>query len=163
MIVSSFTDAILGGSALSCKADPHKTFPHHSPMARTREVDTDALGTFGRNLRRLIGTGSVNAWASKHGMTQSTINRIVTGDMDPTERVMAKVAAAVGLDVWQMLVPDMDPQNAPVIQDASAAERKLYAELKVKLDELAEIREGGNTRPSSFDASPRPKLPKPRR
>lgn len=113
--------------------------------------DDTPLSVFATNLKALIGRQSVNAWAKKHNLTQSTINRIVTGKMDPTTGQVDDIAKAAGLFSWQLLVPQLDPQNPPVLREANSHERDLYNRLKQTIDELEELRERGNTGPGTFD------------
>lgn len=92
----------------------------------------DDLPLVARNLAKLIGDESVNAWAKRHGLTQTTINRIKTGKMDPTVSQLERIAHAVNdqgghhLSAWSLLVEDFDPKNPPVILRAGSPELRLY-------------------------------------
>lgn len=61
------------------------------------------------NIKRLIkATGlTVNGWAVKHEMTQSTIARITGGKLDPTTGQVAAIAGKLGVQAWQLLDPDL--------------------------------------------------------
>jgi transcriptional regulator with XRE-family HTH domain len=94
-------------------------------------ANEDEKPTVARNLKALIGDESVNSWARKHGLTQTTINRIVTGKMDPTVGLLERIAAAVNeqgghLEGWQLMVDGFDPRNPPILLAATPAERLLY-------------------------------------
>lgn len=60
---------------------------------------------------------------------QSTVSRILAekhaADLDTLE----SIARATGYTVWQLMVPNMDPSNPPVIQNATQ-ERELYDRLR---------------------------------
>lgn len=93
--------------------------------------DEDEKPTVARNLKALIGEETVNSWARRHGLVQSTINRIVIGKMDPTVGLLNRIAEAVNerggrLEGWQLMIEGYDPRNAPILLVASAAERHLY-------------------------------------
>jgi hypothetical protein len=111
---------------------------------------------FGKNLLAVIEfeaarrreVFSVNAWAIRHGFTQTTVARMLN-TQDPSTKLVAKAAEAAGLEPWAMLVPDLDPQNPPVLYGLQ--QKELIDRLKKKIGETAEILQGGNTRPGSFD------------
>jgi transcriptional regulator with XRE-family HTH domain len=86
------------------------------------------LSVVARNLKALIGEGvSVNSWALRHKLTQTTINRIVTGKMSPTADQLDKIAAAVNeqggrIEGWHLMVQSFSPRNPPILLTPSAAE-----------------------------------------
>lgn len=96
-------------------------------------AENDQLPLVARNLKALIGDESVNAWSKRHGLTQTTINRIATGKMDPTVGQLERIATAVNergghhLSAWSLMVEGFDPKNPPVILRAGAPELELYA------------------------------------
>ena len=120
-----------------------------------KQSDEVVLSVFATNLLAAIRHSklSVNAWAKKHKLTQTTVNRIVRGKMDPTTAQVEVIAQSVGLFAWQMLVPGLDPQNPPVLREANKHERELYVRLKQTIEELEELREAGNTTPGSLDGN----------
>jgi hypothetical protein len=140
---------MLGVSALLVNAYAPKTRRHHLWVASTDEKVP--LSTFAANLKAVIGKRSVNSWAKAHELTQTTINRIVNGKLDPTSRQIELIAERAGLFPYQLMVPNIDPQNPPVLREASDMERQLYQKLKQTIEELAELREGGSTVPGAFD------------
>ncbi|WP_368408601.1 helix-turn-helix domain-containing protein [Caldimonas mangrovi] len=81
----------------------------------------------GKNLRGLIGEDSVNAWANRHKLSQTTINRIVTGRMDPTVSTLEKIAEAIGEEPWRLLAPSMG--RAPVSFDRLAPDQAMLVTL----------------------------------
>lgn len=94
--------------------------------------EDEDLPLVARNLKALIGEESVNAWSNRHGLTQTTINRIRKGKMDPTVSQLEKIAAAVNeqgghhLSAWSLLVEGFDPKNPPVVLRAGSPELRLY-------------------------------------
>ncbi len=127
MAESVFMIRSLGASALLGKAYPLKANRHHFGMA-----EEDTLPLVARNLSVLIGEESVNSWSKRHGLTQTTINRIKTGKMDPTVGQLEKIAAAVNeqgghhLSAWSLMVEGFDPKNPPVVLRAGSPELRLY-------------------------------------
>lgn len=108
-------------------------------------VENDELPLVARNLAKLIGDESVNSWAKRHGLTQTTINRIKTGKMDPTVSQLERIATAVNeqgghhLSAWSLMVEGFDPKNPPVVLRAGSPELRLY-----EIFEAAKAREGGD-------------------
>lgn len=75
------------------------------------------------------------------GVSQATIGRILNKDEKENTRIdtVAKIARAYGLETWMLLVPGMDPENPPVLQPVTQAERALYAQLQSTVRDLAKI------------------------
>jgi len=65
---------------------------------------------FRENLLALIGPLSVNAWAKAHGMDQTTIQRLINGQ-DPRLSTVLRIAAAVGVQPWQLLLAPDRPER----------------------------------------------------
>lgn len=83
---------------------------------------------------------------------QKTIGRILNRTNEPSLDVIAKVAKVFDLEPWQMLVPHLEPSNAPMLAQQSAALRKLYANLGNTVEAIEGIlREDGNTRPGDLE------------
>ena len=93
---------------------------------------------FAINLRRLIADSqmSVNAWAKDHGLVQTTLARLCRGEMNPTLSILQEIAAAANLEVWQLLVPDLDPRNPPVLRTPNGPEAEFYRRIAEALDKL---------------------------
>lgn len=85
----------------------------------------------GQNLLAAIRKAekSVNAWAKQHGLTQTTVNRILTDTMDPKLSSVQAIADALHVETWHLLVPGLDVSNPPVIQ-MSEKEREMYARIR---------------------------------
>lgn len=60
---------------------------------------------------------------------QKTVGRILNKTNEPSLEVVGKIAKAFGLAAWQMLVPDLEPTNPPMLASESNALKKLYANL----------------------------------
>lgn len=108
---------------------------------------------FHANLRKMVAAysekNSVNLWAIKHGLDQTTVNRILAGQ-DPKLSTVMKIAEKTELDPWQLLLPDLDHKNPPVIRGASETEQRLWKKIDNLLSELGELREMATTRPGTL-------------
>lgn len=85
------------------------------------------------NVRRLMAhhfAGNSNptkALATKAGLALSTVQRVLKGENGATLDNIESIALAFDLSAYQLLAPEIDPTNPPVIKGATEAERRLYA------------------------------------
>jgi transcriptional regulator with XRE-family HTH domain len=83
------------------------------------------------NLKKLMGSneelGSNPKLGKKTGLGASAISRVLNGH-NATLETVDRIGKAFGLPGWQLLIPDLDPGNLPVIQ--SAKEVELYRRLR---------------------------------
>jgi hypothetical protein len=77
------------------------------------------------------GEPSQSALSRKSGADQRTIGRILHQDQSPTVDMLEKLATALDLHAWQLLIPNLDPKNPPVFI-LSKTERDFYR----RIDEL---------------------------
>jgi hypothetical protein len=91
----------------------------------------------GANLSRLIDyqyrsidtrTARLRALQKDCGVTLSSAQRIIDGTTGATLDTLEQLALALHVSVYQLVAPDIDPQNPPIIQGATEAERRLYAQ-----------------------------------
>lgn len=84
------------------------------------------------------GPNNPTALAKKAGIGQASVDRILSKEgVDARIETIAKIAKVYGLEAWQLLVAGMDPNNPPVLQPLSPAERALYESLKAAMTEAA--------------------------
>lgn len=81
-------------------------------------------------LRSGLGPANQSELKRKSGVAQSTIGRILQCETAATIETLEQIAGVYGLQAWQLLVPDMEPSNPPVLAVASPKERELYQRLK---------------------------------
>lgn len=64
----------------------------------------DNLNTFQRSLRALVDASglSVNAWAKRYGLVQSSVDRMVKGGLDPRTSTVEQIAERIGVHPWQL-------------------------------------------------------------
>lgn len=97
---------------------------------------------FRDNLIAVIGKDrSVNSWAKEHGLEQTTVQRIVNGTHEPKLSMIERVARALGVEAWQLMVPGFSLTDRPVLQasDRTAADH-LAARMEQVIAELQELR-----------------------
>ncbi|WKB52995.1 helix-turn-helix domain-containing protein [Eleftheria terrae] len=80
----------------------------------------------GQNLRALIDKAqkSVNAWANEHGLTQTTVNRIIRGQLDPTIGMVERISQVTGIPVIDLLQPNLGASRVPEVR-LTSTERDL--------------------------------------
>jgi transcriptional regulator with XRE-family HTH domain len=119
-----------------------------------KSVQPEGLSPAAINLKALIAKSreqTINAWSVRNEVVQSTVNRIVNGSMDPTVSTLEGIAKKFGLSAWQLLVPDLDPDDPPVLRSANGAERALFDKLKEAMAELERVRD---STPGDFNDLP---------
>jgi hypothetical protein len=93
-----------------------------------------------QNLRRLmddhVELRTQSALARRSKVPQRTIGRIVNKEVTPSLDVLEDLAKPFDLQPWQLLVPNLDPKNPPVLRFASAAEEALYKRIVAAAAEL---------------------------
>ena len=96
------------------------------------------------NLKALMkikgGPNSQSALGKKSGVAQATIGRILNEESAASIETVDDLARAYGLEGWQLLVPGMDPTNAPVLMAATPAEKALYDRLKAAVADIAKLK-----------------------
>lgn len=99
--------------------------------AKEQRPLSKALRALGANVAALIEHqaaikgeyGTQPKVAAKAKVDQKTIWRIVTlAPNEPSLDKVEKIAKVFGLQAWQLLVPDLDPENAPKLQVEELAE-----------------------------------------
>lgn len=64
--------------------------------------------------------------------------------------VIEKVAKAFHMKSWELLVPDLDPTNRPMLRTVSPGEKKLYENAKRASEALVDFLDQANTRPGDL-------------
>jgi transcriptional regulator with XRE-family HTH domain len=66
------------------------------------------------------GIGTQQGLAAASGIGQSSASRILKGEQSVSMNMLESIAAAYGLRGWQLLVPNLDPSNPPVMDAREA-------------------------------------------
>lgn len=95
-------------------------------MAQERDSNT----TLWMNVRALMlkhyGKENLSRLAAECEIGLGTAGRIKEAKTSVGIEVMGKIATRFGLEAWQLLVPDFDPENPPTLQPLNELERKVY-------------------------------------
>jgi len=62
------------------------------------------------------------------------VRRLVAGEHAATTRTVDQIAAAFGMEPYQLLVPGLDPANPQILRILSPAEERLYMALQAARD-----------------------------
>lgn len=83
------------------------------------------------NVARMIerSKSSVRAWAMGNGLDVRKIDRLTKKEYSTTLDTLDEIAAAIGVQPWQLLVPNMDLNNPPLLV-MSEAERQIYERIR---------------------------------
>lgn len=71
------------------------------------------------------------------GVAQSTIGRVVNMQVDATVATLEAVANVYKLQSWQLLVPNLVPNNPPMLRAISEQEKEFYEKIKLAAQELS--------------------------
>jgi transcriptional regulator with XRE-family HTH domain len=98
--------------------------------------------TVAKNLKKIMEAKglSQNRLHELSGISQSSVGRIMEGKVAPRVDSIDAIAKAIGCQPWQLLVPDLDPQNLPALRAITAEERKLYENLRLAAQDLAKYK-----------------------
>jgi transcriptional regulator with XRE-family HTH domain len=69
----------------------------------------------------------VKALVKASGVSKAQVYRVLSSDSGATIDIIERLALALDVQVYQLLIPNLDAKNPQVIQGASAAERQMYA------------------------------------
>lgn len=102
--------------------------PSHRPPGTMRAVVAD-------NIKRRMevcfeqSTNRPKSLAKEAGMSLSSIQRILSTEQAPTTDALEKIAIALDVAPYQLLLIHLDERNPQIVAGESAAERKFYAAL----------------------------------
>jgi hypothetical protein len=76
-----------------------------------------------------------------HTLSQSTINRILNARVSCGVDHLEILASLFGLEPWQLLVPELDPHDPPVLASISKRLEEFQGALKQQAQEIATLRQ----------------------
>ena len=103
------------------------------PTTDSRRLLSDSDEIVRRNIARLMAQhGEVNnsqsALAKRATVDQAFISKLLKGKNSVSVAYLHRIAQALGVDAWQLLVPvEWDLANPPVLTPLSPEEKRLYA------------------------------------
>jgi len=81
--------------------------------------------------------GKVRGWATANKLDTRQIDRIVKQEFATTVDTLEEIAAAIGCQPWQLLVPGMNLHELPMLV-MSPAEREIYERIQALLSKVKE-------------------------
>lgn len=69
------------------------------------------------------------ALAKAAGLSLSSVQRTLSGETGASIDTIERIALALGVSPYQLILPELDVENPQVVTGASAAEKRLYADL----------------------------------
>lgn len=88
-------------------------------------------------MRHHYGRENKSRLATDANTAIGNIQRIMDTNTSVGVDLVALVAKAFDLQVWQLMFPDLDPRNPPVLC-ITASEKNLYSRFQVAAEELAQ-------------------------
>ncbi len=123
-----------------------------------RYVDEKPISTAFQALRTNMGKVIAHArltepqFAKRAKVDQKTLWRVLHGSSEPTLDTVSKLAKAAGLDPWQLLAPDLEPDNPPLLAAQSERLRQVLTNIRNTKEAIEGVlREQGNTRPGELE------------
>lgn len=102
-------------------------------MAKRERPPVDK--TLGENIRALIGIKAMGiesepqlAKAAK--VDQRTVNRIVKGEVMARVNTLERIADALGVEPYQLLIPGLNAKNPQILKSLSPEEENFYKALE---------------------------------
>lgn len=85
------------------------------------EGELHAAQVISNNIVRLLKQSdvihTVSALAERSEVSRATLTRIIKTQNSVTIETLEPIAAALGVEVWMLLYPGLDPRNLPVFGD----------------------------------------------
>ena len=70
------------------------------------------------------------ALAKRAGLSLSTVQRLLSAETGATIDSIESVALALGVSPYQLLIPELSPDNPQVLAGVTAAEKRLYSNIR---------------------------------
>lgn len=143
--------ASLGTHALNVKAFMPRNTRDHSLVEQP--PISAALKALRENLGKVLASRkkSEPEFAKLAKIDQKTLWRVLRGPNEPTLETVSKLAKACGLEPWQLLTPDLEPNNPPMLAAQSVRLQALLDNIRNTREAIDGVLEReGNTRPSDL-------------
>ncbi len=107
------------------------------------------------NLNRLMDASrdlrTVKQLSARSGVSTGTIDRIRRHEVAAGIDNVGQLAQAFDLEPWQLMVPDLEPTNAPMLAKQDAKLRDLYLKLRSTREAIdGALQAEGNTGPGEL-------------
>lgn len=114
---------------------PKRDDPTRRPQHEIVRIVADNVAA----LRDFRETAGLRALARKYGIGEATLARILAADAAVRLDSVAKVAEGLGVEAWQLLVPDLHPARLPTLVDPHARVPGLSPRQQALFDRLREM------------------------
>lgn len=121
-------------------------------VTKRRKAEGFMRAVVSNNVRLLLAkhyplsTNRTKALAVDAGVSLSTVQRVVAGEVGASVDVLEQIANVFQLSVYQLLVPSLDVDNPQIVHGALAEEQRLYRAYRRGQQELEQ--KGGEPFPS---------------
>lgn len=109
-------------------------------IVHTFDVDHRARQTLSTNLKRLMEChADLNTFPKiikKCGISNGTLDRIRRCEVGASIDQLDLLAKAFEMEVWQLLVPNLEPANPPMLASVSEAQKAMLEKIKLAAAEL---------------------------
>lgn len=126
----------LGIYAYIVKAQMHTPSTYHCPMNKVRNLrEILAINVLTLKSARNLSQTKI-AKMSGGAMDQTTVGRIERMQIATTVDMIDGLARAFELEPWQLLTPNLDPKNPPILREPTREERELWKKLTESAKQL---------------------------
>lgn len=102
-----------------------------APGVMRNVLGQNVMALMSRHYRDLPNdTARTKALSAAAGIGHETVRRAITGHVSLTLDNIERLALALDVSVYQLLLPNLDADNPQVVNGATAEERLLYVNLK---------------------------------
>ncbi len=71
----------------------------------------------------------------RSGIPQRTVGRLKNGSSAASLTTLEAIAKGLGVEPWQLLIPDFDPKQPPLLRSATQDEQRLYRKVEQLLED----------------------------
>lgn len=79
------------------------------------------------------------AFAAHCKLHQRTYGRLENGETWPHLEMIDQIAKECELEAWQLLTPNFNPKNPPVLKEVSEKEKMFYESIRAAAKEIAKF------------------------
>lgn len=94
------------------------------------------------NIARLMDNPAApltqGAVGKRSGLPQRTVGRLKNGSTAASLTTLEAISKGLEVDPWQLLIPDLDPKNLPVLVPTTPSGRRLYKKFQQLFEDIKE-------------------------
>lgn len=81
--------------------------------------------------------------SERSGVSKGVVERMTKAEANTGVDHLQGIAQAFGLEVWQLMVPNLEPTNAPVLQEVSERQKEMWKRIHDAAQDLAALGKPG--------------------